>query len=121
MSTEGQLPAVAITGGTINSTAIGATAPSTGAFITITAAISSSSPPTDNGAVGSATGGTLTAKQIYDWAFCNLCATNYAYDGVRGVGILSSGSTQPLSNGIAGYVESKTATGGDSLVPNIHA
>lgn len=53
----------------------------------------------------------FTAEQIADWIFCN-CTDPVSYDAVRGIGILTPGSTIDLVNGVAGYVMSQTPISG---------
>ncbi|HEX3624754.1 MAG TPA: hypothetical protein VH280_04935 [Verrucomicrobiae bacterium] len=53
----------------------------------------------------------ITAHQIADWVFCD-CSDPVSYDSVRGVGILTPGSTLDLVNGVAGYVMSQAVKSG---------
>lgn len=63
---------------------------------------------TDGATISAATQGGLAAHQIADWVFCKVCGDPVSYDAVRGVGILTPGSTIDLVNGVAGYVLAQT-------------
>lgn len=91
--------AVAITGGT-------------GAFTqNLTGPIS-----IDAATLSGATDVSLTAQQIVAWSFCasndaNCIATPENYDGVRGIGHMTAGSSINLVNGVGGYVVSDISLG----------
>jgi hypothetical protein len=65
-------------------------------------------PVTSDGAGWSAITSKITARQIADWIFCNCIDIDNSYDALRGVGILTPGSTINLVNGVGGYVMSQT-------------
>jgi hypothetical protein len=67
--------------------------------------------PQEGAAILGASRSGYTAQQIANWVFCN-CSDPVSYDAVRGIGILSPGSTIDLVNGIAGYVMSRTPMSG---------
>jgi hypothetical protein len=65
----------------------------------------------EGSSVLAASQGGFTAQQIADWVFCN-CVDPVSYDAVRGIGILTPGSTIDLVNGVAGYVMSQAPISG---------
>lgn len=93
---------VAITGGSINGTNIGATTPGTGAFTTVTASSTTASTTTGTGSIinsggfGNAgainAGGGITTTQS-STGLAELRATNSNASGYSGVGIVNTGAS----------------------------